>query len=92
MSVMTTTASKSNYFGVAATKLSEVKIRNMVQKYGPCAAFITVAPDDVNKPTSFRLSIRKLEDVNQSFPRETDEGFYEAMKAGSSEVASNKVQ
>jgi hypothetical protein len=50
-----------------------------------------VAPDDVNNPTSFRLSIRKLEDVNQSFPRETDEGFYEAMKTGSSEVAGGSI-
>jgi hypothetical protein len=45
-------ASTSNYYGVEATQLSEVKIWNMVRKYGPCAAFVTVAPDDVNNGSS----------------------------------------
>jgi hypothetical protein len=51
MSVMSITETKSNFFGATASKLSEVRVRSMVRKYGPCAAFITIAPDDVNNPT-----------------------------------------
>jgi hypothetical protein len=93
MSVMTITGSKSNFFGATASKLSEVKIRNMVRKYGPAAAFVTISPDDINNPTSFRLSVRRMKDSTDpcKYPRETDDNFYSAMKEQSVEVGAGSI-
>ena len=46
----------------------------MAKRYGPCTTMLTLTPDDINSPTSFRLAARSLN--NMTFPACVDETFF----------------
>ena len=68
--MMNICTSKNSYFGTVASNDTEVKIRNMIRRYGPASIlFLTLAPDDINNPMAFRLSLRQPNaDVARFFP------------------------
>ncbi len=54
MPIMTICAPSKSQFGLSVSKQTDVKIRNMCRRYGPASVFLTIAPDDINNPTSFQ--------------------------------------
>ncbi|CAB9516444.1 helicase PIF1 [Seminavis robusta] len=50
----------------------------MAKRYGPVANMVTVTPDDINNPTSFRWACRSSN--NFSFPAVVDEDFFESLQ------------
>ena len=54
-------------------------------QFGPGAfAFVTITPDDINNPTSFKLSMRRVS--NKSFPSLAFPQFFEDLKKKSDPI------
>ena len=62
----------------------------MTRHFGPASIFYTIAPDDINNPTSFRLSQNFVN--NKQFPSQSNSSFIDAMKNNSSVIASDNIE
>ena len=51
---------------------------SMAKRYGPATLLLTVTPDDVNNPSSFRLACSSLD--NTKFPSHVNETFYDNLQ------------
>ena len=52
----------------------------MAKRYGPNTSLVTVTPDDVNNPTSFRFSL--IAPDNKSFPATAHDDFFDKLQSG----------
>ena len=68
-------------FNYVFTNNSVGKMFALVQRYGPASVFLTISPDDVNDPTSFRMTFRSVD--NFSFPAVVSGDFFQAMRNAS---------
>ena len=69
-------SSKESRFASFDSEKVKYMISSLVQFRGPCSAFFTIAPDDVNNPRVFQLSMRS--NNNEDFPCK-EEGLIEEM-------------
>ena len=58
---------------------SKGKLFSMARRYGGVSAFITIAPDSINNPMCFRMSLMK--NNAECFPTVCDTSFLESMKS-----------
>ena len=75
------TAGKKTLFGALERHAAAGDILAMGRRFGPASNFLTVAVDDVNSPTVFRLTFRSTNNVD--WPALAPENFLEAMREGS---------
>ena len=61
----------------------------MTRHFGPASIFYTIAPDDINNPTSFRLTQRFCN--NDKYPSKVNSSFIDAMKKNSSVLAYDDI-
>ena len=69
---------------------SVTKMLAMVRRYGPPSTFLTISPDDVNNPTSFRLCFRSIS--NTEFPATASDDFFEKLAERSAFVTEKNVR
>ena len=70
---------------------SVTKMLAMTRRYGPPSTFLTISPDDVNNPTSFRLCFRSISS-NTEFPATASDDFFEKLAERSVFVTENNVR
>ena len=61
----------------------------MTRHFGPASIVYTIAPDDINNPTSFRLTQRFCN--NDKYPSKVNSSFIDAMKKNSSVLAYDDI-
>ena len=61
----------------------------MAKRYGPASTMLTITPDDINCPTSFRLACTSLN--NEDFPANADENFFKKLEESGTFIGENKV-
>lgn len=66
------------------------KMLSMSRRYGGVSSFITVAPDSIANATSYRMSLKHVN--NQNFPVDCDADFLKCVQEGSVFVASETVR
>ena len=59
----------------------------MAKRYGGASTLLTVTPDDINNPTTFRLACNRIN--NKDFPATVDEKFFESLRKGTEFVGEN---
>lgn len=79
MSVVRASASKTTLSPLDSA-YSVSKMLSMIRRYGPPSIFLTVSPDDVNNPTSFRLTFYSRN--NDTFPAKASDDFFEKLQEG----------
>ena len=80
MPVLTMSGSRT-LFGAVERNVALAKLMGMGKWYGPACNFLTMAPDDVNNPTSLRASYRSCSNVN--FPAVVSDDFFTALEKDS---------
>ena len=65
------------------------KMLAMARKYGGVSGFITIAPDSINNPTVFQMTLKRLDLKNM--PSQHDVLFMDAIQNGSTFVTSNNI-
>ena len=80
---------KRTPFGALERSFAISKMLAMTRRYGPASVFLTIAPDDVNNPTSFRLSFRSIS--NAVFPAIVDDTFFRALQQNTSFIAETSI-
>ena len=84
------TAGRNTTFGAFEQSTSIAESIALTQRHGPASVFLTVAPNDVNNPTAFRLTFRGIN--NEDFPATAPETFIQAMKKESIFLGSGDVR
>jgi hypothetical protein len=64
----------STVLGTLGDTTSLSRALAMAKRYGPASTFLTITPDDINCPSSFRMACRSIN--NQCFPAVVDQNFY----------------
>ena len=81
---------RNTSFGSMERRSGVSHMTAMTNKYGPASIFITIAPDDINNLTGFRLSFRSTN--NTSFPATMTKENVDAIRQGSSIIGEGFVQ
>ena len=71
---------RNTIFGGLGDTTSLSHAMAMARRYGPASTMLTVTPDDINSPTSFRLACNSFD--NLSFPATVDETFFDKFQQG----------
>ena len=72
-------------FGAVERRLALSKIYALQRRYGAPSIFLTIAVDDINNPTSFRLTFRSVD--NSSFPAIATNDYFDALESNSTIIA-----
>ena len=76
-------------FGAMEQNASIAEALALCQRHGPASVFLTVSPNDISNPTSFRFSFRSVN--NKDFPAVAPADFLDSMKKEATFLGSGDV-
>ena len=82
-------ASSKSPFGALESSQAITKIFALTRRFGSGSTFLTVSPDDVKNPTSYRLTYHSTD--NKSFPAKVSEDFFEKLQSQSTFITEHNV-
>ena len=83
-------AGRNTSFGSMERRSGVSHMNAMTRRYGPASTFVTIAPDDINSITGFRLTFRSIN--NTSFPATMTKQDVEKIREGSNIIGEGKVK
>ena len=76
--------------GVLGDTTSLSRALAMAKRYGPATTFLTITPDDINCPSSFRLACRSIN--NTKFPAIADHNFFRKLHECSTHMDEGNIK
>ena len=81
---------QKQHFGAMEYNSSITEAMALTQQFGPASVFLTISPNDVSNPASFRLAFRNVD--NMQFPANAPHDFIEAMEKQSTYVGEGHMR
>ena len=83
-------AGRKTTFGSMERRSGVSHMTAMTRRYGPASTFVTIAPDDINSITGFRLTFRSVD--NHTFPSVMTDEDMKSIREGADIIGEGEVK
>ena len=83
-------AGRNTTFGSMERRSGVSHMMALTRRYGPASTFVTIAPDDINSLTGFRLTFRSVD--NQTFPSMMTDEDLQSIREGADIIGEGHVK